>query len=248
MLLCWWWTFSGQGVEALLGSEHDCAPIFPEHGKHQYCRVFINICVLLNFWWAGANIPNLKLIVISQLQCWRCLCGDTRPKHCANGKAAFHRDFSAISQICPILIQCRLTTGSNWSEVAESTLLKRPQMISATPISTGRLSKTKVIFWLDFTFYYFSWLSSSLQAPLLGNHISYTVDVSNVGCHCNSAFYFVQMPGYDAGQVFVIALSSWPASKFSPMSLAMMTMDFISFFPTGNLLGNCHHRIIIRTW
>merc|ERR1712038_1876747 len=25
-------------------------------------------------------------------------------------------------------------------------------------------------------------------------------DVSNVGCHCNSAFYFVQMPGYDAGQ------------------------------------------------
>ena len=45
---------------------------------------------------------------------------------------------------------------------------------------------------------------SSLQAPLLGNHISYTVDVSNVGCHCNSAFYFVQMPGYDAGQVFVI--------------------------------------------
>merc|ERR1711962_723579 len=30
------------------------------------------------------------------------------------------------------------------------------------------------------------------QAPLLGNHISYTVDVSNVGCHCNSAFYFAQ--------------------------------------------------------
>merc|ERR1711913_166480 len=24
--------------------------------------------------------------------------------------------------------------------------------------------------------------------------------VYNVGCHCNSAFYFVQMPGYDAGQ------------------------------------------------
>ena len=44
-------------------------------------------------------------------------------------------------------------------------------------------------------------LQSHLQAPLLGNHISYTVDVSNVGCHCNSAFYFVQMPGYDAGQV-----------------------------------------------
>jgi hypothetical protein len=24
----------GQGVKALLGSEHDCATIFPEHGKH----------------------------------------------------------------------------------------------------------------------------------------------------------------------------------------------------------------------
>jgi len=38
------------------------------------------------------------------------------------------------------------------------------------------------------------------QAPLLGKHISYTVDVSNVGCHCNAAFYFVQMPGYDSSQ------------------------------------------------
>merc|ERR1712227_1046895 len=47
----------------------------------------------------------------------------------------------------------------------------------------------------DFSNPYIYW-----QAPLLGNHISYTVDVSNVGCHCNSAFYFVQMPGYDAGQ------------------------------------------------
>ena len=33
---------------------------------------------------------------------------------------------------------CRLTMGSNWSEVAVSTLLKRLPMISATPISTGR--------------------------------------------------------------------------------------------------------------
>merc|ERR1712233_289529 len=39
-----------------------------------------------------------------------------------------------------------------------------------------------------------------LLAPLLGNHISYTVDVSNVGCHCNSAFYFVQMPGYEGNR------------------------------------------------
>jgi len=38
------------------------------------------------------------------------------------------------------------------------------------------------------------------QTPLLGNHIAYTVDVSQVGCHCNAAFYFVQLPGYDSSQ------------------------------------------------
>ena len=26
------------------------------------------------------------------------------------------------------------------------------------------------------------------------------VDVSNVGCHCNAAAYFIQMPGYNSGQ------------------------------------------------
>ena len=35
------------------------------------------------------------------------------------------------------------------------------------------------------------------QVPLLGKHFSYEVDVSNVGCHCNAAAYFVQMPGHD---------------------------------------------------
>ena len=31
---------------------------------------------------------------------------------------------------------------------------------------------------------------------LLGKELSYTVDNSNVGCSCNSAFYFASMPGY----------------------------------------------------
>merc|ERR1712047_213164 len=31
-----------------------------------------------------------------------------------------------------------------------------------------------------------------------GRHFSYTIDVSQVGCHCNSAAYFSQM-GYNAG-------------------------------------------------
>jgi len=33
------------------------------------------------------------------------------------------------------------------------------------------------------------------QVNLLGKALSYTLDLSNVGCSCNSAFYFVSMPG-----------------------------------------------------
>jgi len=47
----------------------------------------------------------------------------------------------------------------------------------------------------DFSNPYMYW-----QTPLNGNHISYDLDVSNVGCHCNAAFYFVQLPGYDSSQ------------------------------------------------
>merc|ERR1712165_142975 len=38
------------------------------------------------------------------------------------------------------------------------------------------------------------------QTPLLGNHFSFDVDLSRVGCHCNAAAYFIQMPGYNSGQ------------------------------------------------
>jgi len=38
------------------------------------------------------------------------------------------------------------------------------------------------------------------QTPLLGKHFSYEIDVSQVGCHCNAAAYFIQMPGYNSGQ------------------------------------------------
>jgi len=33
------------------------------------------------------------------------------------------------------------------------------------------------------------------QTPLNDKHFSYTIDVSNVGCHCNSAGYFIKMGG-----------------------------------------------------
>ena len=36
------------------------------------------------------------------------------------------------------------------------------------------------------------------QTPLLGNRFSYDVDVSQVGCHCNAAAYFSQLPGHNS--------------------------------------------------
>jgi hypothetical protein len=33
---------------------------------------------------------------------------------------------------------------------------------------------------------------------LLGMKLSYNADISNVGCGCNAAAYFSQMPGYDS--------------------------------------------------
>merc|ERR1712115_303456 len=37
------------------------------------------------------------------------------------------------------------------------------------------------------------------QTPLMDKHFAYTLDLSNVGCHCNAAAYFIQMPGDHGG-------------------------------------------------
>merc|ERR1711974_214481 len=37
------------------------------------------------------------------------------------------------------------------------------------------------------------------QLPLNNKHFAYSLDLSNVGCHCNAAAYFVKMPGNNAG-------------------------------------------------
>merc|ERR1711936_871281 len=37
------------------------------------------------------------------------------------------------------------------------------------------------------------------QIPLMDKEFSYSVDVSNVGCHCNAAAYFIDMPGNNPG-------------------------------------------------
>merc|ERR1712066_30466 len=44
------------------------------------------------------------------------------------------------------------------------------------------------------------WVSDMYaQLPLNNKHFAYTLDLSNVGCHCNAAAYFVKMPGNNAG-------------------------------------------------
>ena len=35
--------------------------------------------------------------------------------------------------------------------------------------------------------------------PLAGKRFAYTLDLSNVPCHCNAAAYFVDMPGNNPG-------------------------------------------------
>ena len=40
----------------------------------------------------------------------------------------------------------------------------------------------------------------TIQIPLMNKEFSYDVDVSNVGCHCNAAAYFIDMPGLNSTQ------------------------------------------------
>merc|ERR1712027_292536 len=37
------------------------------------------------------------------------------------------------------------------------------------------------------------------QTPLNNKHFAYTLDLSNVGCYCNAAAYFINMPGNNPG-------------------------------------------------
>ena len=42
--------------------------------------------------------------------------------------------------------------------------------------------------------------TSYYNMPLLGKRLTMNVDLSNVGCNCNGALYFVVMPGYNSAQ------------------------------------------------
>merc|ERR1719402_1984260 len=53
--------------------------------------------------------------------------------------------------------------------------------------------------------YFASWATDGFdagaywQTNLMNKVFSYSIDVSNVGCHCNAAAYFINMPGNNAG-------------------------------------------------
>merc|ERR1719385_170592 len=53
------------------------------------------------------------------------------------------------------------------------------------------------------------------QTPLNGKHFSYTLDLSNVGCHCNAAGYFIDMPGLSLPLAVVksMAVAVGPVAK-----------------------------------
>ena len=42
-----------------------------------------------------------------------------------------------------------------------------------------------------------SFVARYYQAKLLGQSLSYTIDLSEVGCSCNAALYLVSMPGFN---------------------------------------------------
>ena len=42
--------------------------------------------------------------------------------------------------------------------------------------------------------------TSFYNMPLLGKRLTFNVDMSQVGCNCNGALYFVTMPGYNSAQ------------------------------------------------
>ena len=42
-------------------------------------------------------------------------------------------------------------------------------------------------------------ITIEMQTDLMNKVFSYSVDVSNVGCSCNAAAYFINMPGNNAG-------------------------------------------------
>merc|ERR1711973_770527 len=52
------------------------------------------------------------------------------------------------------------------------------------------------------------------QIPLNNKHFAYTLDLSNVPCHCNAAAYFVKMPGNNPG---------WARTARTPASTCAMT-------------------------
>merc|ERR1712172_240231 len=60
----------GQGIEAFLGPKHDGAKIFPEHGKHQYCRRWRCLCGdgIAGQYGPGRTIDTNQPILVSHAQ------------------------------------------------------------------------------------------------------------------------------------------------------------------------------------
>ena len=70
-------------------------------------------------------------------------------------------------------------------------ILPLDQQMVSMPMLTGRSKQF---------FPYLTQKTAYFQIPLMNKEFSYDVDVSNVGCHCNAAAYFIDMPGLSSTQ------------------------------------------------
>jgi hypothetical protein len=79
------------------------------------------------------------------------------------------------------------------------------------------------------------------QTKLLGNKFSYEIDVSNIGCHCNAAAYFSQLPGYNSAQQPEAGTGgdTFEVNKYT-MASALHTCDYVAphFYPNCDR-GGC---------
>merc|ERR1712126_547519 len=76
------------------------------------------------------------------------------------------------------------------------------------------------------------------QTNLMDKHFAYTLDPSNVGCHCNAAAYFINMPGNNPGDgdyycdanlgnnIWCPEYDTWEGNKYT-MASTLHTCNYI---------------------
>ena len=64
------------------------------------------------------------------------------------------------------------------------------------PLMALKLMPTGRLVYFEITVQIFQIIFLTFKIPLNNKEFAYSVDVSNVDCHCNAAAYFIDMPGW----------------------------------------------------